>query len=124
MKTRIKELRQEKKYTQELLALKAETNQTLLSRIECGLAVPDADLIVRLSATFHVSADYILCLSDQRCPVDQLLTGVPYTAAVGGSGNTAQNMAWQKAQLSLFQRLNPTQRTHLQNFLESITGSI
>ena len=60
MKTRIKELRQEKKYTQELLALKAETNQTLLSRIECGLAVPDADLIVRLSTAFHVSADYIL----------------------------------------------------------------
>ena len=124
MKTRIKELRQEKKYTQELLALKAETNQTLLSRIECGLAVPDADLIIRLSTTFHVSADYILCLSDQRCPVGQPLPGGPRCSAAGGTGKNAKNIAWQKAQLSLLQRLNPIQQAHLQNFLESITGSI
>ncbi|MCX4343631.1 MAG: helix-turn-helix transcriptional regulator [Kineothrix sp.] len=117
MKTRIKELRQEKKYTQELLALKAETNQTLLSRIECGLAVPDADLIVRLSTAFHVSADYILCLSDQRNP------GGQHSSTAATEKNT-ENAAWQKVHLSLFQRLNPTQRAHLNNFLESMTGGI
>lgn len=115
MRTRIKELRQEKRYTQELLATKTETNQTLLSRVECGLAIPDADLIVRLSAAFHVSADYILCLSDQRCPGGQ--------HASIAEKNT-ENTAWQKAQLSLFQRLNPIQRAHLNHFLESMTGSI
>lgn len=110
MKTRIKELRQEKKYTQESLALKVGTNQTLLSRIECGLSVPDAELIVRLSSAFHVSADYILCLSDQR-----RLSG-------SNTEKKADNDPWKKAQLSLFQRLNPNQRAHLQNFLESIEG--
>ena len=44
MKTRIKELRREKNYTQEALAAKVGVNQTALSRIECGLTIPDADL--------------------------------------------------------------------------------
>jgi len=105
MKTRIKELRQEKKYTQELLALKTDTNQTFLSRIECGLAVPDADLVVRLSAAFHVSSDYLLCLSDQRNPADS------------GKNKKTEYAPW-------LQRLNPTQRAHLRNFLESMDGSI
>ena len=49
MKTRIKELRQENNYTQEILAIKIGANQTTLSRIECGLTVPDADIIIKLS---------------------------------------------------------------------------
>ena len=110
MKTRIKELRQEKNYTQELLAAKVGANQTALSRIECGLSIPDADLIVKLSSAFHVSADYILCLSDQRFP----------------NGNSDEKNIlippWYQTQLSLLQRLNPNQRTHLQHFLESIGG--
>lgn len=110
MKTRIKELRQEKNYTQELLAVKAGTTQTALSRIECGLTIPDADLIVKLSATFHVSADYILCLSDQR-----LLNGNP------NDKNTCIP-SWYQTPLSLLQKLNPNQRIHLQHFLESIGG--
>lgn len=68
MKTRIKELRMEQSYTQESLALKIGVTQTSLSRIECGISIPDADLLVRLSDTFEVSTDYILCLSDQRLP--------------------------------------------------------
>ena len=66
METRIKELRQEKKYTQESLAIKVGVNQTTLSRIECGIMIPDADLLVRLSDTFKVSIDYILGLSNHR----------------------------------------------------------
>lgn len=110
MKTRIKELRQEKKYTQEFLARQAGTNQALLSRIECGLTIPDADLIVRLSAALHVSADYLLCLSDQRRPA-VILPERKVNAAV-----------WQKALFSFLQRLSPNQRIHLLRFLESMEG--
>ena len=66
MKTRIKELRQEQHYTQELLALKVGTTQTTLSRIECDIVVPDAALLIRLSTIFNVSTDYILYLSNRR----------------------------------------------------------
>lgn len=66
MQTRIKELRREQHYTQELLALKAGVTQTTLSRIECSLTGLDADLLVRLSDIFNVSTDYILCRSNQR----------------------------------------------------------
>ena len=57
-----------------------------------------------------MNADYILCLSDQRRLADS------------NAEKKADNDPWNKAQLSLFQRLNPNQRTHLQNFLESIEG--
>lgn len=73
MKTRIKELRHEKMYTQESLALKVGVNQTTLSRIECGITIPDAGLLIKLSDTFKVSTDYILGLSNQRLYADYLV---------------------------------------------------
>ncbi len=109
MKTRIKQLRQEKHYTQEYLAVKIGANQTALSRIECGISIPDADLIVRLSNAFHVSADYILCLSDQRLSYGRT------------TEKNIDNRRYQ-SQIKLLQKLNPIQRIHLQHFLESISG--
>lgn len=108
MKTRIKELRQEKNYTQERLAIKIGANQTTLSRIECGLTIPDAETIIRLSAAFHVSTDYILCQSDQR-----FLSSHP--------AQTSHHPNHQ-AQHPLLEKLNPCQRTHLLHFLESMEG--
>lgn len=66
MNTRIKQLRQENNYTQELLASKLGMAQTTLSRIECGITVPDAYLLISLSNTFQVSIDYILGVSNHR----------------------------------------------------------
>lgn len=108
MKTRIKELRREKNYTQEALAAKVGVNQTALSRIECGLTIPDADLLVRLSDTFQVSTDYLLCRCDQRSFTEQL------------PDNIVRHLQRYQAHISLLQRLNPSQRTHLQHFLESM----
>lgn len=108
MKTRIKELRLEKHYTQESLAAKAGVNQTALSRIECGLTLPDADLLIRLSEIFQVSTDYILCLSDRRLFDDQL------------PEHLIRHFQRYQTHISLLQKLNPTQRIHLQHFLESM----
>ena len=107
MKTRIKELRMEKSYTQESLAMKVGVNQTSLSRIECGISVPDAGLLVRLSDIFKVSTDYILCLSDQRLISNH-------------SDKAIKCLQRYQTHISLLQKLNPTQRTHLQHFIESM----
>ena len=109
MKTRIKELRTEQGYTQESLALKIGVTQTSLSRIECGISIPDADLLIRLSDTFEASTDYILCLSDQRLPDH-------------GSDSLAKYLQRYQTHISLLQKLNPSQRIHLQHFLESMAA--
>ena len=48
MKTRIKELRLEKKLTQKVLAEYLGANQTMLSKIETGTSIPDAMLLIDL----------------------------------------------------------------------------
>lgn len=107
MKTRIKELRIEKAYTQESLAIKVGVNQTSLSRIECGVSIPDADLLIRLSDTFQVSTDYLLYLSDHRLASDH-------------PDSITKYLQRYQTHISLLQRLNPIQRAHLQHFLESM----
>lgn len=61
---RLKYLRQTRKKTLDELAEDLDTTKTTLSRYENNKRVPDADFIVRLARYFRVSADYILCLSD------------------------------------------------------------
>lgn len=111
MKTRIKELRLEKNLTQQTLAKHLGTNQTTLSKIECGLAIPDAMLLISLSNLFHVSTDYILCLSEERLSADSLL---------------ADNMHRLKKYqhfISLYQKMTPKQQTDFYNFLCSLLGN-
>jgi DNA-binding XRE family transcriptional regulator len=45
MRTRIKDLRLEKKLSQQALAKNLSLNQSTLSKIECEIAVPDALLV-------------------------------------------------------------------------------
>lgn len=108
MKTRIKELRLEKNYTQEALAIKIGINQTALSRIECGLTIPDADLLIRLSDIFQVSTDYLLCQSEQRSRAEHI------------PDHLVRHLQRYQTHISLLQKLNPSQRAHLQHFLESM----
>ncbi len=64
MKTRIKELRLEKKLTQHTLAKHLGVNQTTLSILECGRTTPDAMMVIDLLRFFQVSTDYFLSLSE------------------------------------------------------------
>ncbi|HIY30997.1 MAG TPA: helix-turn-helix domain-containing protein [Candidatus Mediterraneibacter avicola] len=66
MDNRVKELRNEKGLRQEDLAGKINVSQQTVSRIENGENSLPADLLIHLSKFFHVSADYILKLSDVR----------------------------------------------------------
>ena len=59
MKTRIKDLRLEKRISQQALAENLSLNQSMLSKIECEISIPDAMLVSHISRFFHVSTDYV-----------------------------------------------------------------
>lgn len=65
METRIKELREMYGIGQEALAHFVNSTQQTISRIENGWSVPSSDLIINIAKHFHVSTDYVLCLSDE-----------------------------------------------------------
>lgn len=66
VRNRVKELRKERGLRQEELASRINVSQQTVSRIENGDNALAADILVSLSRYFGVSADYILCLSDNR----------------------------------------------------------
>lgn len=110
MKTRIRELRLEKKLTQYALAECLGTTQTTLSRIETGGGMPDALMLISLSHIFHVTIDYILFLSDERMTADSLLTENLYSIK-----------KYQRL-ISIYQKMNNKQQNDCYAFLCSMTG--
>ena len=66
MDNRIRELRNEKGLRQEDLAAMINVSQQTISRLENGENALTSDILINLSKVFHVSADYILKLSDSR----------------------------------------------------------
>lgn len=108
MKTRIKELRLEKKLTQESLARQLGVNQATVSKLENESTTPDAMILTQLSRFFHVSTDYVLYLSEQRISADLLL---------------AENMHHLKKYqhlITLYQKMTPKQQKDFFNFVRSI----
>lgn len=61
---RLKELREEAHLTQEELSLQLSISEPQIWRYENGESSPKADVLVRLSAFFNVSVDYLLGVSD------------------------------------------------------------
>lgn len=66
---RIKELRIEKHITQVRLSIDLEVSQEAISAYEVEKYYPSVKSLIKLRDIFNVSIDYILGLSDQRCPV-------------------------------------------------------
>ena len=61
---RIKELRTEKKLSQAALAKEIGVSQKAIDYWERGINEPKASYIVALHSFFHVSADYLLGISE------------------------------------------------------------
>lgn len=61
---RLRSRRIELGLTQEELAARLETVQSQVWRFEAGRGEPSADMLVRMAAVLHVSADYLLGLVD------------------------------------------------------------
>ena len=64
MKTRLKQLRETKKYTQQKVALDLNMNQNSVSRYENGEREAGYDLLVKFADYYNVSIDYILYRTD------------------------------------------------------------
>lgn len=111
MKTRIKELRLEKKMTQQALAKQLGINQASLSKIECGTCTPDALLLIDLSRFFHVTTDYILLLSEERLTADCLLA------------DNLCNLKKYQQLITIYQKMTQKQQTDFYNFLCSMSDS-
>ncbi len=63
---RLKELREGKHISQQRLAIELNVSQATISKYELGQADPDIPTIVQLAGYFHVSADYLLEISDSK----------------------------------------------------------
>ena len=61
---RIKELRKEHKLNQKNLAVLCMVKQSCVSKWERGATLPDAEMIVKLTQIFNVSADYLLGIKE------------------------------------------------------------
>jgi len=70
---RLKELRLEKKMTQEELAKIFNTGKATISHYEGNRRLPDANTIVRYAKFFNVSLDYIMGKDLQRIPLEKEL---------------------------------------------------
>ncbi len=63
---RLKELREGKHISQQRLAIELNVSQATISKYELGQADPGIPTIVQLAQFFHVSADYLLEISDSK----------------------------------------------------------
>lgn len=63
---RLKNLREEKKISQQKLALELNISQASISKYEKGLAEPDIPMLCTMAEYFHVSVDYLIGRAAQR----------------------------------------------------------
>lgn len=57
---RLKEIRKEKRLTQEELAERADISRVMVSRYETGTVIPTVDVLVSLADALDVTTDYLL----------------------------------------------------------------
>lgn len=65
---RIRQLRNESHMTQLRLSIELEVSQETVSAYENQKHYPSFTQLMKLSSLFHASVDYIMGLSDVRCP--------------------------------------------------------
>lgn len=63
---KLKTLRQSKNYSQQALADKLSVTKSLISSYEQDLRLPSLDMLIKISAEFGVSTDYLLNLDRQK----------------------------------------------------------
>ena len=100
---RIKDLREDKKESQQKLAMLLNVSQTMISRYELEQAYPDVEMLIKLAQHFGVSVDYLIGVSESK---------LPYTKS---------NLSEQEQQmLFLFKRLSKIQREKAVSYIEGM----
>ena len=62
----LKILRESRGLSQQRLAIEFNVSQAMISKYELGLSEPDINMIRSIAKFFHVSADYLVGLTDNR----------------------------------------------------------
>lgn len=68
MKNRLKDLREDHDYTQQMVADKIGITQRKYSYVETGTQPLTAELLVSLAQLYQVSIDYLLCQTNVQTP--------------------------------------------------------
>ena len=63
---RLKNLREERKISQQKLAIELNVSQASISKYEKGLAEPDIPMLCTIAEFFHVSVDYLIGRTSTR----------------------------------------------------------
>jgi len=69
---RLKNLRDERGYTQEKLADVLHVTKNSISHYERNISMPTIDVLIAMANVFNVTMDYLLCRTDHNLP-DRLL---------------------------------------------------
>lgn len=64
MNNRLRQIRKEKGYTQQKVAMDLNISQNSISRYENGTREADYEQLVRFADYYNVSIDYILCRTE------------------------------------------------------------
>ena len=100
---RIRELREEKRESQQKMAMLLNVSQTMISRYESGQAYPDVGMLITLAKHFGVSVDYLIGVSDSKLPYSR------------------SNLSEQEQQmLFMFKRLSKTQKEKAMSYIEGM----
>ena len=74
---RIKDLRKERKLTQEKLAKDVGISRSAIAMYETNECDPSSEMLITLAAYFDVSTDYVLCLTDiKKTPTSEDVSGL------------------------------------------------
>lgn len=68
MKNRLKDLREDHDYTQQMVADKIGITQRKYSYVETGTQPLTAELLIPLAQLYQVSIDYLLCQTNVQTP--------------------------------------------------------
>lgn len=68
---RLRELREERRLSQDGLALKLNVSQSTISAYEVGDRTPDLETLIAIARFFGVSLDYLVGQTDLKQPIRQ-----------------------------------------------------
>ena len=99
---RLKLLREAHGLSQQRIAIEFNISQAMISKYELGESEPDIGMICSMAKYFHVSADYLLGLSDDRFNMPDSLSEAEKEILFG------------------FKRLDSVQKAKLQAYLQGL----
>lgn len=103
---RLKELRNQYKISQEVLAEKLDVSQQTISKYENNRRLPDLNMIIKLADYFHVSIDYLLERVEQETTGVKTTNGAPIRSFLpldGLSEKSVEKLLEYKHMLELLQ---------------------